>query len=805
MARPFLKLNVARRLDSPPLPQAGEGNGNGYPAMPVFTTMAAALLLLLSLFLTLPAFAEQVRSAQANVRAEPHAQGRVITALPRGTRVEVLETSGRYARIRAEGSGLTGWVYAPTQGWASEPEADEMQLAPRPTETAAAPVAAVEAVLEPEAAPPPEPPVQKSALTKPEAAPPQKAPAPTAITPAAAPSAATAELQEMPVAPIPPATPAPPAPLPPPPATVRPAPASIPVSPAVAAARSPYFLSNGDASAIPVGELRLEMDPLDAEVLFRKDPYDESGFPVTLLDGGQRLKGKVAVKGSFSRHFLKKSLLITLDQGLSFDGHRHIALNAMATDPSQMREWLAWDLVRRLGFVGPQVEYRKLYLNGEYIGLYLDIEWMDAVMFERLGMGKGGSFYQPDDQAFCGDLSPLNLDRPGLCWSKITPGDNDYSELADLIRSLDAAPVDKFDAWLEQHFDTASVIDWLVLNALTQQGDTYNKNYFLYREAGSRWRVIPWDYDLAWGRVADVTLPFPKSIYNPFFQYSFPPNLGADNALKRKTLSNAALFARFIARMREVMLGTGETGKAAGWFEPQQFRKRLADLKQRVRPALEEERYWIHGVEDFDLHIDALAFFNEWRSLQLKGQMLDVSPFGGVRWLPYSEYEALSQLTEEQLRQRRRQSFGTVATARLESDGTRYPLADDVLGWPLAVAARRDGVTGQLGVEVRRETPPSDLPPGIETERCVERSWQVTVRGDAPLRVDLQFDYLQEATTRHELGSAIRDERALRLWQNDGQAWRVLPSHINPLANYLNVDALTLRPWVVNRFVACTE
>lgn len=236
---------------------------------------------------------------------------------------------------------------------------------------------------------------------------------------------------------------------------------------------SPPAADYGLAGGTPVAssDIHLEMDAQDAEVLFRKEPFDESVFPVRLKIGNGLVAGEIAVKGSFSRRYLKKSLLVTLPKGQTWQGRRRIALNAMATDPTQSREWLAWDLARALGMRIPQTGYRKLYLNGRYIGLYFDIEWMDDVMFDRLGLGHG-EFYQPDDNTYCGDFMPANVSRTTFCWKKIFPQGGDMSALTNLAKALNDTPVENFDIWLDEHFDAQSVIDWLVINTLTQNGDT---------------------------------------------------------------------------------------------------------------------------------------------------------------------------------------------------------------------------------------------------------------------------------------------------------------------------------------------
>lgn len=713
------------------------------------------------------AAAESVTTDFANLRAEPNLQGRIITALPKGTQVDVVRRDGAYAEVRVRRTGLSGWIYLPHQGWSNPERLPEP--APDPAPAAVNPEAATPTLVR--SAEPVLPPAEPGAV---------QPPAPTSPAPVvpAPPTLAEAELMD--------------------------------AARALPRARGPwaYPLDQGDATRIPVQELRLEMDPLDAQVLFRKDPNDRSSFPVRVLDGQGVHVGKIAVKGNFSRNFLKKSLLVSLDKGEKAHGRTRFALNAMATDPSLAREWLAWDLIHKLGLTAPRAVFTRLYLNGESIGLYLDIEWMDLALFERLGLSDRGpdktQFFEPDGEGYCGDLSPASLARADVCWSKLYPRDGDMTPLAELVQGIAATPVAQFDVWLEQHFEAQSVIDWLLINTLTQNGDTYNKNYFLHRSAGDhKWRVIPWDYDLAWGRVADPALPFPRMIYNGFFQYSFPADLGSENPLKRKVLENPRLLARFKARLAQVLKSApGDVHPAAGWFEPLRFRDRLADLAALSRAARNQEKYPVPGAETADTQLEGLAFFNEWRSHILQGSVLENTVFGSPRWnlLPLSDEPPPSP---EQLRQRRHQRLDLAATRELDQRHARMPLVEPLLGWPLGLATLREAAAPvRLTLETAREAAPRRLPPGLLPGQCIERTWFVSIKSDAPATLDLEFDYLHEASTRREVPDGL-DESALLLHWFDGRTWRQPASHVNGLANLVALPELTLAPDVLHRFVAC--
>lgn len=570
---------------------------------------------------------------------------------------------------------------------------------------------------------------------------------------------------------------------------------------------SPAAAADVADADIPVREFRLRMDPTDARALFLKEPEDRSLFDATVLDGGREIAARIAVKGSSSRLFQKKSLLLSLAPGDGIDGRRRFALNAMATDPTQSREWMTWDLVERLGLLAPQARYARVFINDTLIGTYLDIEWMDASMFKRHGHPGAAEFMQPDDVTFCGDLFPAPTDGLAACWTKVTPRDNDFTSLAALVAGIDAAPVADFDRFLDTAFVADSVIDWLVVNTIVQSTDTYNKNYWLYRDAGEgKWRVIPWDYDLTWGRTADGAADYPLSVFNDRHQYTFPPDAGADNALKQKVLRNPALYARFLARLRTVL---GEPGgdrahPAFGWFTPAAVAARQARIARVIEPGYEHEAYGHHSRAELDLYRDAMAFFATARHHLLTKLLLQPSPFDTPRWLPYMTLPVLTPVTPETLRLRQKNSLPVTALATLTERDRPVVVSDELLVWLQAIVTLRDGpLPLRLSVDSEREIPPVEAPPGLTLAQCVERTWTVTVKDRAAATLDLTFDYLDESSTRTEVGAGVRDEAALVLWHFDGTQWRALKSRGNRIANTLHVDGLRLQPHIAHRFLAC--
>jgi hypothetical protein len=112
------------------------------------------------------------------------------------------------------------------------------------------------------------------------------------------------------------------------------------------------------------------------------------------------------------------------------------------------------------------------------------------------------------------------------------------------IKSADSA---SFPAVMENLFDVQSVLHWFAVNILSTAEDSYCKNYYLYRDTSKstqQWTVIPWDYDLSCGRTGDVTIPYPWSLLNDLFVYSFEPLAGPGNVLKDRFRRSPVLMER---------------------------------------------------------------------------------------------------------------------------------------------------------------------------------------------------------------------------------------------------------------------
>ncbi|MCX7194286.1 MAG: CotH kinase family protein [Proteobacteria bacterium] len=541
--------------------------------------------------------------------------------------------------------------------------------------------------------------------------------------------------------------------------------------------------------------VHLVMNPKDAEHLFHKDPTDKSSFPVKFVDGDITLNGRVTVKGSFTRNFLKKSLIVKFDNGATWHGQDRISLDAMATDVTEAHQWLAHDLMARMKMAAPEMLFTNLDINDKRIGRYLMVEWIKPSMFERFGLGADGELYNPEDTYFCGNFQPEDMKRLEKCFSRLDGG-HDFSRLKKLAQELDAIPVEKFDDYLNKNFDSDSVINWLVINTLTGSEDTYNKNYFLYySNLTQKWTLVPWDYDMAFGRVADLGVAYPRTIFNTGFQYLHSPESGAPSPLKEKTLKNAVLYKRYLAKVNDLFADVPlQADSYKGWYNPKNFSRMIEQKRAETHASIVTEMYPNPDKSDFNYMYDGLRFFNEWRYQYLNKLMLVPSVWNTPIWLPYKSFDPLQPLEADFYAKRHREPMTLVTSRDVKETGKRIFFVDPMLGIPLlAMDTVSISKPSHFDVQVSFQQDPVALPEGINAEECLEHTWHISNRTpDSEVKANLEIEYINEGSTRHELGDKIKSELGLTIWSNFDGKWLPLDSQINPRSNSFIVNNIVL-------------
>lgn len=555
---------------------------------------------------------------------------------------------------------------------------------------------------------------------------------------------------------------------------------------------------------LPIASIELEMDEDEAVLLFYKAAHDNSSFPASLVQDGQKLKGRVSVKGSSTRGFIKKSLLFKLDKESigNWNGYRKISLNSMASDPSMVREWLSWDLARAAGMNVLNTFYTRLYINKKYVGLFFFTEWVTPEVFDRAGLGTDGELYQPNDAGHCGDLSAESLEhkskRGADCYEKFSPPDNDFSELKRLTQGVSSTPETSFYRFVDTNFHDDSLLNWIAVNGLISNGDSYNKNYFLYySHKVNQWAVMPWDYDLSFGRSWDPYLGKPKDVFNDNFVYYYSPEIGFPGLAKIKTLEDPVLMARFKSRLGH-LLGIGKpSGHPAtyGWFSPERVAARINVIQNYTMQDAQQDTFSTNRVYSYEEQMEAMKYF----ALAHYSYLRETTVGEGTNWT-YT-YDPNQPMIPPPT-----QPGSLNASWTAQQPSYDRPLVDQVSGRIAAVVKVKSiSKPTMIAVNVLSFQAPKMLPPERSNDQCVQRQWDLSTQGSASVIADVTFEYLQENSHNSEVRNLAGQQQDLQLWQFDGEAWSPQFTRTNSLSKTLTVRNLSLPRNRTYTFVACVD
>jgi spore coat protein H len=144
----------------------------------------------------------------------------------------------------------------------------------------------------------------------------------------------------------------------------------------------------------------------------------------------------------------KKSLKIKFNDEPFLNGKDKINFNAEYTDPTYMRQFLSSYLFRQAGHPCFKAEHARLYLNGEYFGIYLMVENMDADFLKANDLDPVGNLYKATHDGACLSI----FDAVYEAWEKKTSEHQNRDDLQELIDSLEYVPENEYYEFCKERF-----------------------------------------------------------------------------------------------------------------------------------------------------------------------------------------------------------------------------------------------------------------------------------------------------------------------------------------------------------------
>jgi len=279
-------------------------------------------------------------------------------------------------------------------------------------------------------------------------------------------------------------------------------------------------------------------------------------------------------------------------------GYSALKLSSSLRDPSMVREMLFYEIAAKY-MPASQACYTKLYVNDEYIGVFVNIESVDKQFLQTHYGSSGNAFfkagvdYKPEVPATCkqniyGSLEyEDNLDcYKGNFEMQSASG---WAELQELTRLLKNEP-----SKIERVLDVDRTLWMLALNNvmvnLSSYSGNHSINYFLYRDNNGRFQPSHWDLNLAFGSYkntdggSDLAL---KGLQN------LDPLLHADNPYKpliSQLLKDPLYKKMYLSHVRQIV----EENFSNGAYE-----KRAQELQGTIVVPFNDDKNKLYSLDDF--------------------------------------------------------------------------------------------------------------------------------------------------------------------------------------------------------------
>ena len=544
----------------------------------------------------------------------------------------------------------------------------------------------------------------------------------------------------------------------------------------------------------PVTELFLFADERDLERLFSRNPRSDARIEgyVRIGENGRirTLRQGFRFRGNTSRYHPKKSYNIRFEheQPFLFDSPR-MNLNAMYTDPSGMRERLAWDMFAELDRPASKPRYFALYINRGFEGLGIHVQRVDEVLLRQNDLDPNGTLVRDLTRR---RAAQAGLDRRSIFGYDLRQQTNpdaflstmfdsrwtpDYGRLTDLINWVHDTPAGpEFETGFRQRIDAGVFTDWLAIHYLIGDVDAFGDDYWLHigGSSDSKWIVIPWDHDLSFGKNERDNLQenremgqFGRGIsqLNEFFAYEYPiDDAGWDNALVSRYLETEGLYTMLTDRLTELMTER---------FTYDYFERRIAQHAEVIRPWIErnsEDDFRLHQRQHhgesghFDYHLETLLDFVWLRYAYLERQ---INPVSG------EAYQAEITISEPGKYALTDAKGWTIAT--LEADyvnganvtvSIRSEAADIENGirqkWYLNTEGEPGSISGKLTLYYRNDIAPDGKANWYPGPEAIGRQWDLMMMRDDETLQSRVNPYSNKVTASMEIHAGQTRQFQLR-------------------------------------------
>ena len=243
--------------------------------------------------------------------------------------------------------------------------------------------------------------------------------------------------------------------------------------------------------------IAIHLDTKNLSVL-QHSSYAKTPVNARIDINDQTSNGNVAIAGCTSVDDYKKSYDIYLETPF-MDRHTY-RLSAMNGDPSAMRSLVALHVYSAAGLDTVSAMPVALWMNGEYLGLYLLLEIVNEEFF-RIRNETPISLYQAENSR-----ASMKTSNPSDTEFSTKIGAGDLGDLRSLSSLINEATFNTNREQIEKAVNLDAVLSYMAASHYIDNNDGLINNYFYSRtHQNPRFTFIPWDLDKTFRSLNDTS------------------------------------------------------------------------------------------------------------------------------------------------------------------------------------------------------------------------------------------------------------------------------------------------------------
>ncbi|WP_261132151.1 CotH kinase family protein [Bacillus sp. Marseille-Q3570] len=339
---------------------------------------------------------------------------------------------------------------------------------------------------------------------------------------------------------------------------------------------------------------------------FLKDVWSEDPVDAELIVGDNKYEIQLLYRGAHIRKVSKKSYQFIFPKVTS--GIKELHLNAEYIDKSLIRNKLSLDFFNSIGVLSPKSNHVLLTINGEFQGVYLQLESVDRYFLKSRNLPKGPIFYAENDNANFSLMSPILEDikrRFESGYSRKEGDDADTAALGKFVYQINTISQRNFESEIQRYLDVDKYLRWLAGVVCTQNFDGFIHNYALYRRSDTGiFEVIPWDYDATFGR----------DIHGDEMEYDYIP-IDGYNTLTARLLDVSAFRNQYYLILKKIL---------ENQFTTDYLGKNISRMYRQLEPHVKKDPHLKRTLKYFQSEPEFILGYIKERNRYLKAHLSDL-------------------------------------------------------------------------------------------------------------------------------------------------------------------------------------